>query len=200
MDGNHNRQRGALSGTWVVGFFVLAAFAGIMAAAYMAMQGPPPSRASGMRQVFVAWFTYMSDTDAPPPNLLAVRNRLPSDEAFVSSDDPFAKVSGPFPLEPFKPEMADRSPVRISYGYLNNFRGAEGVTIDAKTWDDPKIGLLADGWQGSITGPGFNAEIPGPILRVHMDGSVGTYKRTDGSRAMSSPRALFYDRNANQKP
>jgi len=194
------RSRGAVSGTVLLGLVVLAAFVGIMALIYTYLKPPPPSRAGAMRQVFVAWFTYVADADAPPPNLMAIRNRLPADEALISADDPFAQANGPYPIEPYRPDRLIESPFRISFGYLGNFRDVDGVTWDAKTWDDPKIGLLADGWQGATAASGFKASIPGPILRVHMDGSAATYPRTDGKTDMSSPSALFFDRPASRTP
>jgi hypothetical protein len=153
-----------------------------------------------MRQVYIAWSTYQSENNEwPPPSLLPVRRFLSNDALLVSQHDPFVQPEPKgFPIEPMLPQFAPRSPIRISYAYLGNYvRAGEAKIGDwGSTLLDPRIGVLASGWHGTVgrTGQPFEARIDGAVLRVNTDGSVFRLDKRRAPKKMGDPEDLFFRR------
>jgi hypothetical protein len=120
---------------------------------------------------------------------------MPDDSVYLSTKDPFAGSSGPFPVEPGLPSWRVESPVRISYSYLFSFVQAGKTQV--KPWYelkfDPTVGLLADEWQANVSpGSGFNATVSGRVLRLNTDGALAVHERT--RKPIGDVQDLFFAR------
>lgn len=112
--------------------------------------------ADRLRRTYVALALYETEHNGlPAPNLSLVRRDLePIDLQSVA--DPKVEGQGPFPCDAALPQFSCRSQTRISWSYRWQWPGAG----DPRTLGlDPRPGLLADPW-------------PGSLLRVNMNGSL----------------------------
>jgi hypothetical protein len=132
-----------------------------------------------------------------PPDLLAAREFTPDDLTFLSTGDPFAaEGGGPFPSDGSIPTYRPIAPMRISFSYLYAFRSAGLAEVPDWTAArfDPRVGLLANEWQGSVRpGDNFTAEVAGQVQRITTDGSLATIRR-GGPKALGDLQDLFFAR------
>ncbi|MEZ0325773.1 MAG: type II secretion system protein [Fimbriimonas sp.] len=149
-----------------------------------------------MQKVYLSLALYETESDGwLPADLLMARDRMPEDAVYLSNADPFANAEGPFPVDPGLPSWRVDSPIRVSYSYLYAF--VQAGKTQAKPWYelkyDPKVGLLADEWQGKVTaGEGFQATVSGTLLRLNTDGALMTRQR--GSKPIGDVQELFFAR------
>lgn len=152
-----------------------------------------------MRSVYVALSVYESENqEAPAPSLVAVRSQLADDTLLLSQEDPFSNYrSKSFPVDPELPGLPEKSPVRISFSYLNNFIRTR---IEPNTsWQAERLnsltGVLSSGWSGQVdlTVEPFTARLYGPVLRINMDGALFRAPNRRSGR-MGDYKALFYNR------
>lgn len=142
-----------------------------------------------MRQVYMAAYLYSQDwNSAWPSNLALVRNRLADDSLLLVPEDPLQQSACPCPLDPFLPDRLG-SPVRLSDSYLGAWIGTEdGPARWDSVPDDRRIGVIANGFTGSVRAEGgFRVQANGVIRRVTLDGSFRTLPRA------SPPRTTVQD-------
>lgn len=131
--------------------------------------------ADRMRQIYASLSLYEAANDGKPaPNLLAVRHELGDDRFYQAQNDPFLK-SEPFPIDPALVDLAERSPVRISFSYFPDWVNANKASV--KNWPDAlkdvRQGILACYWYGKIDDQHPDGRLTdGPVIRINMDGSV----------------------------
>jgi hypothetical protein len=155
---------------------------------------------SKMRRVYVALSVYEMDNNGhPAPDLYAIRRDLADDTLLRCDLDPWKDSTNlSFPLDPELPSDGETSPVRISFSYLMNF--IRNKKTSEPSWatieTDPRIGILTDGWHGSVeeTGQPFSAKLGGTILRLNMDGSFFSAPPRSGDGEMGNADALFFKR------
>lgn len=178
--------------TFFAVLLVLLVFTGLMAWVYLGGMGAArdTERLVSMRRVYGAWYMYCQDWNGGiPPNLYAVRNRLPDDRLLTSDRDPFAQLPGPYPIDPALWNSTDSSPIRIGYSYLGTFASHGKISVE---WDqrltDPQVGLLADPFAGSITITDATWEFSrsGRVNRVSVLGAASSVDKPG-----TTPSALF---------
>jgi len=174
--------------------------AAIIAPLWMRMQGQNLflTESGRMRRLYVAMAMYGEVSNSqPPPNLTAIFGLGVGRENYLSERDPFADLKADsFPADPGL-ENGERSPVRISFSYLWDFRRAG--KIKTKPWAelqfDTTTGILADEWLGSVQpGKPFEAQVSGQVIRINMDGSVFRLKDRGGPKPLGDPQDLFIKR------
>ncbi|HSI71545.1 MAG TPA: hypothetical protein VK934_00080 [Fimbriimonas sp.] len=162
----------------------------------MERQNRVASDVDAMRSIYVSLALYESDLDgAMAPDLLAARAWMPNDTVYQSNQDPFAKVAGPFPIEPGLPTSQLASPLRISYSFLYAFASAGKAKV--KPWPelrfDPLVGFLANEWQGQVEpSDNFQATVSGRLLRLNTDGALHVLDLR--SRQLGDPQVLFFSK------
>lgn len=124
-----------------------------------------------MRRVYVALALYESDWGGAPASRLDQTASFVDPADLVSPEDPRSGAKGGEPLDPLLPELGKVSS-RISITYLPHWILAKraGDFSWKKERYNPRVGLLADPWQGGKFGR---------ILRVNTDGSLFTLSRSE---------------------
>jgi len=148
-----------------------------------------------MRRIYVALTLYEEANDGMPPNdLRAVRRDLGDNDDYIAANDPFTTGSR-FPTDPALLNSGASS-VRVSFSYLPQW--VLNQRWEPKNWAstlvDPKVGLLADYWFGSIDR--FNPDgrdCTGPVVRMNTDGSIFTLQKRRSSGRLTA-EDLFLNR------
>ncbi len=148
-----------------------------------------------MRKVYIALSLYEEQYDSQPaPDLVKATTYDPRREDLLSEQDPFSKVAAKeFPLDPGL-DLAQKSPFRISFSYIQNF--IRNGKLKTKPWAqarlDPRLGILANEWIGSVQASDpFKAKVGGRVLRINTDGSVFIVKDRGGPKELGDPNDLF---------
>jgi prepilin-type N-terminal cleavage/methylation domain-containing protein len=151
-------------------------------------RGHESSDIAQMKQIYLAFAMYEDENDARSPETLKILEPLVRDKRLFRA--PLDKVKTPmpdgWPARPFVACAMERSPFRISYGYLKTYPPYdESERMWQEKRNDPQVGLIASPWNGrivrefrgdfacgeiinTVSGPLFD----GPILRINMDGSL----------------------------
>jgi hypothetical protein len=151
-----------------------------------------------MRSLYMSTAMYESDNNGfLPPSLAAARNYVPDSLAYLASKDPFVGVKADgYPIDAGLPDGPATSPTRISYTYL--YALANAGKVKAKPWSelkfDPKVGLIADEWEGSVAASAaFKAQVSGKLLRLNTDGSLHVLN-LPGERPLGDAQRLFFSK------
>jgi hypothetical protein len=193
-------SRGFTSTEKLLGLVVLLIAVGVVALVALSMnRRDRVSRdVSRMRTLYISAAMYESDNNGVlPPDLGAARTYVPESLAYQATGDPFVGVNAEgYPIDAGLPDGPATSPVRISYTYLYALSNAGKAK--AKPWSelkfDPKVGLLANEWEGSVSAAApFHAQVSGKLLRLNTDGSLHTLNLPD-ERQLGDAEKVFYSK------
>jgi hypothetical protein len=200
---NAEVRRGFSSKEILLAIFVLLVAAAVVFAVARSLAGRAQTRGDvdNLRTIYLSVALYESDQNGElPPDLLAIRDLVPGDETFLASRDPYAAVGdgGNEQLKPVDaglPAWRVESPIRISFTFLNAF--ATAGKVKTKPWSelkfDPKVGLLASEWEGTVEPTGsFGARVSGKVLRLNTDGALAQSTRSEG--ALGNVQDVFYSK------